>query len=314
MARIPHSHLSSNAMRLDDPRPCIPKERKKERNNQSEAEREMETSSEKEERKRRNAEKGLNRMSQIRSARPQSQEHHPTPSIDLKKEIIDRRAIFCDDDQSPAPQANQSHDISAAPVGLSEASLKQAEISSANSQDVGSQAELPDKGTDKHATCARLVGEKDKSQPETSSVRKASTNTESLQKTSRNQPNKFSSKLLNSCIIASERPRSFCALVIAFCVLLSHFNFPLRIGTADSNVASKPLYIILLTDFAIVLSRLVLDKKGVSGEAEEEKNKENWDATVMLLERGLVAYQTIRALFTDFSIYAVVVICGTSLL
>ncbi|KAK8574705.1 hypothetical protein V6N12_062392 [Hibiscus sabdariffa] len=287
----------------------------------------METSSEKEERKRRNAEKGLNRMSQIRSARPQSQEHHPTPSIDLKKEIIDRRAIFCDDDQSPAPQANQSHDISAAPVGLSEAStsstLKQGEISSANSQDVGSQAELPDKGTDKHVTCTRLVGEKDKSQPETSSIRKASTNTESLQKTSRNQPNKFSSKLLNSCIIASERPRSFCALVIAFCVLLSHFNFPLlgiSIGTADSNVASKPLYIILLTDFAIVLSRLFLHKKGVSGDAEEEKpaasqdNKENWDATVMLLERGLVAYQTIRALFTDFSIYAVVVICGTSLL
>ncbi|KAK8519699.1 hypothetical protein V6N13_104822 [Hibiscus sabdariffa] len=290
----------------------------------------METSSEKEERKRRNAEKGLNRMSQIRSARPQSQEHHPTPSIDLKKEIIDRRAFFCDDDQSPAPLANQSHDISAAPVGLSEAStsstLKQGgmhEISSANSQDVGSKAELLDKGTDKHVTSARLVGEKDKSQPETSSIRKASTNTESLQKTSRNQPNKFSSKLLNSCIIASEGPRSFCALVIAFCVLLSHFNFPLlglSIGTADSNVASKPLYIILLTDFAIVLSRLFLGKKGVSGEGEEEKpaasqdNKENWDATVMLLERGLVAYQTLRALFTDFSIYAVVVICGTSLL
>lgn len=33
---------------------------------------------EKEERKRRNAEKGLNRMSQIRSARPQSHEHHPS--------------------------------------------------------------------------------------------------------------------------------------------------------------------------------------------------------------------------------------------
>ncbi|GMI86154.1 hypothetical protein HRI_002284700 [Hibiscus trionum] len=284
----------------------------------------METGSEKEERKRRNADKGLNRMSQIRSARPQDH----SSSSDVKKESIDRKAFFCDDDQSP--QANQSHNISAAPVGLSEAStsstLKQGgmnEISSANSQDGGSQAELPNKGTDKHVTSARFVGEKDKSQPETSSIRKASTNTESLQKTSRNQPIQFSSKLLNSCITASERPRSLCALVISLCVLLSHINFPLlglSIGTAQSNVASKPLYIILLTDFAIVLGRLFLGKKGVSGEAEEEKpaasqdNKENWDATVMLLERGLAAYHTIRALFTDFSIYAVVVICGTSLL
>ncbi|XP_039070936.1 uncharacterized protein LOC120217985 [Hibiscus syriacus] len=151
--------------------------------------------------------------------------------------------------------------------------------------------------------------------------RKASTNTESLQKTSRNQATLFSSKLLNSCIIASERARSLCAQVIAFCVLSHNFLLlGLRIGTVDSNVSSKPLYIILLTDFTTALSRLFLDRKGVSGEAEEEKpaasqdDKENWDVTVILLERGLVTYRTIRALFTDFSIYAVVVICGTSLL
>ncbi|XP_039051681.1 uncharacterized protein LOC120193174 [Hibiscus syriacus] len=290
----------------------------------------METSSEKEERKRKNAEKGLNRMSQIRSARPQSQEHHPTPSsTDVKKgsfDARDRKVFFTDDDHQ-SPETNQSHDISAAPVGLSEAStsstLKQGgmpEISSANTRDIGSQAEILSKGTDKHKTSARAVGE---SQPETSSKRKASTNTESIQKTSRNQANLYSSKLLNSCIIASVTTRGLCALLIAFCVLLSHINFPLlglSIGTVDSNVSSKPFYIILLTDFTIVLSRLFLGRKGVSLEVEEEKpaacqdDKKNWDATVMLLERGLVAYRTIQALFTDFSIYAVVVICGTSLL
>ncbi|KAE8669911.1 hypothetical protein F3Y22_tig00112215pilonHSYRG00309 [Hibiscus syriacus] len=215
----------------------------------------METTSEKEERKRKNAEKGLNRMSQIRSARPQSQEHHPTPSSsDVKKESFnarDRKVFFTDDDDQP-PETKQSRDISAAPVGLSEAStsstLKQGgmpEISSANTRDIGSQAELLSKGTDKHVTSARTV---------------------------------------------------------------------------DSNVSSTPLYIILLTDFTIVLSRLFLDRKEVSVEAEEEKpaasqgDKESLDATVMLLERGLVAYRTIQALLTDFSIYAVVVICGTSLL
>ncbi|MBA0705421.1 hypothetical protein Golax_017613 [Gossypium laxum] len=290
---------------------------------------------EKEERKRRNAEKGLNRMSQIRSARPQSQEHHPIPpssthakdarreslSFDAQNDgIRDRNAFFSDDDQTS--QTNQSHNISAGPAGLSEASTSSNliqggthEISSANSVDVG---------TDKHPMSGRAVGEKDKSKA-LMQDRKPSTNAESVQKACRNQPNLFSSKLVNSCIIASERARSLCALVIAICVLLSHINFPLlglSIGRSDSNVASKPLYIILLTDLAIVLSRLFLDKKGVvSAEVEEEKpaaasqdNKENWDGAVMLLERGLVAYQTMRALFIDFSIYAVVVICGTSLL
>ncbi|MBA0849549.1 hypothetical protein Goshw_017370 [Gossypium schwendimanii] len=290
---------------------------------------------EKEERKRRNAEKGLNRMSQIRSARPQSQEHHPIPpssthakdarreslSFDAQNDgIRDRNAFFSDDDQPS--QTNQSHNISAGPAGLSEASTSSNliqggthEISSANSVDVG---------TDKHPMSGRAVGEKDKSKA-LMQDRKPSTNAESVQKACRNQPNLFSSKLVNSCIIASERARSLCALVIAIFVLLSHINFPLlglSIGRSDSNVASKPLYIILLTDLAIVLSRLFLDKKGVvSAEVEEEKpaaasqdNKENWDGAVMLLERGLVAYQTMRALFIDFSIYAVVVICGTSLL
>ncbi|TYI89673.1 hypothetical protein E1A91_D03G071200v1 [Gossypium mustelinum] len=289
---------------------------------------------EKEERKRRNAEKGLNRMSQIRSARPQSQEHHPIPpssthakdarreslSFDARNDgIRDRNAFFSDDDQTS--QTNQSHNISAGPAGLSEASTSSNliqggahEISSANSVDVG---------TDKHPMSGRAVGEKDKSKA--MQDRKPSTNAESVQKACRNQPNLFSSKLVNSCIIASERARSLCALFIAICVLLSHINFPLlglSIGRSDSNVASKPLYVILLTDLAIVLSRLFLDKKGVvSAEVEEEKpaaasqdNKENWDGAVMLLERGLVAYQTMRALFIDFSIYAVVVICGTSLL
>lgn len=80
---------------------------------------------EKEERKRRNAEKGLNRMSQIRSARPQSQEHHPIPpssthakdarreslSFDAQNDgIRDRNAFFSDDDQTS--QTNQSHNIS----------------------------------------------------------------------------------------------------------------------------------------------------------------------------------------------------------
>ena len=200
------------------------------------------------------------------------------------------------------------------------------QISSVNSLNVGGQAEqkLQKLGTDKDAFSALVVGQRDGLQPlqETSSLQKPSTNAEPLQKPCRNQPNFLSSQRLNSCIIASERTRSFCALLIALFVLLSYIDYPLlgmNIGRSESIVASRPLYIILLTDLTVVLGRLFLDKKGDSEEAEEEKagsqnNRQNWKGAVKLLERGLVVYQTVRALFIDCSIYAVVVICGLSLM
>lgn len=89
---------------------------------------------------------------------------------------------------------------------------------------------------------------------------------------------------------------------------------------SESVVASKPLYILLLTDATIVVARMLAERQKDSGEAEEEceKMKEadghNWDAAVKVLERGLVFYQAFRAIFIDFSVYAVVVICGISLL
>ncbi|XVF26732.1 hypothetical protein REPUB_Repub14bG0043700 [Reevesia pubescens] len=262
-------------------------------------------------------ERGLNRTSRVTTqSNPQILEHH---------------ALFCND--KPAPRRYLSNKISAGPVGVSEDStssyLKHGgirEISSVNSLDVGGQAELKlqKPGTDKDAISALLFGERDELQPlqETTSLQKTSSSVESLQKPCRNQPDFFSSKRLISCIIASERTRSFCALLIALFVLVSYIDYPLvgmNIVSPESIVASRPLYIILLTDLTVVLGRLFLDKKGDSEEAEEEKsgspnNRHNWEGAVKLLERGLVAYQTLRALFIDFSIYAVVVICGLSLM
>ncbi len=42
------------------------------------------------------------------------------------------------------------------------------------------------------------------------------------------------------------------------------------------------------------------------------EENQNWDGAVKVLERGLVAYQSVRAVFIDCSIYMVVVICGLS--
>ncbi|EEF46502.1 uncharacterized protein LOC8274534 [Ricinus communis] len=134
----------------------------------------------------------------------------------------------------------------------------------------------------------------------------------------------FSSKRINACIISSERRRAMCSLIVAFLVVISHIGYPLfsaNIVRSESVIASRPLYIILLTDVAIVLGHM-FHESGNNGseEAEAERmepNKEdgdNWDGAVKLLERGLVLYQAIRGIFIDCSVYLVVVISGLSLL
>ena len=87
---------------------------------------------------------------------------------------------------------------------------------------------------------------------------------------------------------------------------------------SDSVVASRPLYILLLTDVTIVLVLLLFEKLRGPEEAEEEevappKDRDNWAEAEKVLERGLVVYQATRAIFIDCSVYLVVVICGLSL-
>ncbi|CAN6927907.1 unnamed protein product [Brassica oleracea] len=139
-------------------------------------------------------------------------------------------------------------------------------------------------------------------------------------KTQIQQPRSFfSSKKLNASIISSERSRSLSSLTIAvFVILLPRLNI-LRSGTI---LALRPLWLLLLTDCAIVMSHLSMEASGggMSHETEEEvkskdgSNGENWSDAEKLLERGVVLYQALRGMFIDCSLYMVVVICGASLL
>ncbi|XP_041002225.1 uncharacterized protein LOC121247832 [Juglans microcarpa x Juglans regia] len=143
-----------------------------------------------------------------------------------------------------------------------------------------------------------------------------------LPKPRRRQPRLFTSKRIHSCIVASENTRVTCSLIIAFLVVFSYVDYPLfgrNIVNSKSVVASRPLYILLLTDVTIVFARVYLEKRREFDEAEEERvalqeDGQNWEKAEKVLERGLVAYQAIRAIFIDCSVYAVVVICGLSLL
>ena len=91
---------------------------------------------------------------------------------------------------------------------------------------------------------------------------------------------------------------------------------------SESVVASRPLYILLLTDITIVFTLLYLENRDVRGLEDEEEevmpqvqddHGHNWAQAVKFMERGLVIYQAIRGIFIDCSVYAVVVICGLSL-
>ncbi|CAH8386018.1 unnamed protein product [Eruca vesicaria subsp. sativa] len=129
----------------------------------------------------------------------------------------------------------------------------------------------------------------------------------------------FSSKKLNASIISSERSRSISSLTIAaFVILLPKLN----ILRSDTILALRPLWLLLLTNCAIVMSHLTVEASGggLSNEMEEEvKSKdgssgENWSDAEKLLERGVVVYQALRGMFIDCSLYMVVVICGAFLL
>ncbi|PSS17912.1 Endoglucanase [Actinidia chinensis var. chinensis] len=128
----------------------------------------------------------------------------------------------------------------------------------------------------------------------------------------------FTAREINSCIIASENTRVFCSVIIAILVVLSNINLPRNIVKSRSTIASRPLYILLLTDVTIVVVRLLEKRRALEKTEEDEKHGSQEDANIWagafnILEMGLVFYQIIRGLFIDCSFYMVVVICGLSL-
>ncbi|KAI9097994.1 hypothetical protein K1719_025765 [Acacia pycnantha] len=124
----------------------------------------------------------------------------------------------------------------------------------------------------------------------------------------------FSSREINSSVIASQTFRGSCALIVAVLVVLCYM-------VSEKIAVIRPLFIVLLNNVTIVLARVYMEKIRASeeeegGEKVEANNNErghDWHG-VKVLERGLVAYQAIRGIFTDCSIYAVIVISCVSLM
>ncbi|KFK29887.1 hypothetical protein AALP_AA7G191800 [Arabis alpina] len=118
---------------------------------------------------------------------------------------------------------------------------------------------------------------------------------------------------IGAAIDASVYARMFSALVIALLVILSHFGF-----SSVSNIVSfRPVFLLLLTDVTIVLGMVLLSHRGDSSSASRRENS----GTVMngqgmvdqvgnALEMVMVIKKTMDAVSMDFSLYAVILICG----
>ncbi|MED6134131.1 hypothetical protein PIB30_034536, partial [Stylosanthes scabra] len=92
----------------------------------------------------------------------------------------------------------------------------------------------------------------------------------------------FSSRELNACIIASETKRALCSMIIALIVV---FNYKISMNVE----AMRPLYILLITNVTIVLSRHYSEKSKLleetDGVSEENVDLQSWGDAVKLLER-----------------------------
>ncbi|XP_042992179.1 uncharacterized protein LOC122318679 [Carya illinoinensis] len=72
----------------------------------------------------------------------------------------------------------------------------------------------------------------------------------------------FTLNQISSAIAAAEGTRLFCSAIIAIFVMLSYLGFPLPGSYIIKSIISfRPLYIVLLTNATIVLTRLTFDKQ-----------------------------------------------------
>ncbi|KAK4422290.1 hypothetical protein Salat_1811300 [Sesamum alatum] len=119
-----------------------------------------------------------------------------------------------------------------------------------------------------------------------------------------------------AAIAASEKIRMCCSIAAAMLVILSYIGFPvLGFGITRNIIISRPLYLLLLTNISIVLARVML---GAQGGAQLRRSVPNFGGNTLVdqlgkaLESVLLLQNIFGALLMDFGIYAVVLICGLS--
>ncbi|GMG99046.1 hypothetical protein Nepgr_000886 [Nepenthes gracilis] len=131
----------------------------------------------------------------------------------------------------------------------------------------------------------------------------------------------FAYQTITSAVAATEQTRVFCSLTMAFLVVLSYMRFPIVGSKLISGIIQFcPLFLVLLTNVALILHQLLSEKLKGFKKYEEEAGKSptvdgcyGWaDEAGKSLEMVFIAQCLIGALFMDCSVYTIVVICGLS--
>ncbi|CAA6672773.1 unnamed protein product [Spirodela intermedia] len=128
----------------------------------------------------------------------------------------------------------------------------------------------------------------------------------------------FTAQRISSSISASENIRILCAVSIAALVVHSCRGHLVISDSIHSIISHKPIYMVLLTDLALVLGLLYTGRWKGKDEADAETTRAqeggDWmDQMGKALEVLLIMQKMASAAFADCCLCAVIIICGISL-
>ncbi|KAL1546217.1 hypothetical protein AAHA92_22846 [Salvia divinorum] len=123
----------------------------------------------------------------------------------------------------------------------------------------------------------------------------------------------FTPDKIRLAVAASENTRMFCSIAAAVLVIASFMGLPI-VGFRGIMLF-RPFYLLLLTNITVVLGRLIVGARGVDSRTRRRSNAGGNDLAGQLgraLELGLLMQKIVGAVSMDFSIYAIVLVSGLS--
>ncbi|XP_061356896.1 uncharacterized protein LOC133301289 [Gastrolobium bilobum] len=125
---------------------------------------------------------------------------------------------------------------------------------------------------------------------------------------------------ISSAVNASRVTRLCCSIAVALLVVASYLGFSLTgIKLIKRVISFRPLYLVLVTNLTVVVARLLSGKqKGFERferrQSQTSSDGDQWDSQLArILELGLVVQNVMDAVFMDCAVYAIVLVCGLSL-
>ncbi|KAH7524227.1 hypothetical protein FEM48_Zijuj06G0096900 [Ziziphus jujuba var. spinosa] len=129
----------------------------------------------------------------------------------------------------------------------------------------------------------------------------------------------FTPKQISTAVVETARTRLCCSIAVGLLVVISFLGYEILGSNIVKSILSfRPFYIVLLSNVTFVLAQL-LGKQKSSGRTDGGENKTTladgleWAEQLgNALELGLLMQQVFNAVFMDFAVYAIIIVCGLS--